>query len=92
MTATEDPVLPIRAGVDDAAADEILLYLHENFTRDYGFVAVFHVILRHKTVVLTAPAVSVILYAATLLMPLTSMFTPARMNFCRHGDFYVALW
>jgi hypothetical protein len=52
VAAAEDPVLPIRAGVDDATARQFLLHLHKNFTRNDGFVAVFHVILRHKAVVL----------------------------------------
>ena len=49
---TEGPVLTVRAGVDDTALDEFLLYPHEYFTRDNGLVAVFHIILWDDTVVL----------------------------------------
>jgi len=52
VNAAEGPVLTVRAGVDDAASDEFLLHSHENLTRDDGFVAVFHIILRHNTTVL----------------------------------------
>ncbi|MPM36341.1 hypothetical protein SDC9_82936 [bioreactor metagenome] len=51
MNAAEGPVLTARAGVDDAALDEFLLHPHENFTRDNGLVAVFHIILRNDTMV-----------------------------------------
>ncbi|MCO7124601.1 hypothetical protein NIE88_02250 [Sporolactobacillus shoreicorticis] len=48
----EEPVLPIRAGVDDATVRQFLLHPHENFTRNNGFMSVFHIILWHKAVVL----------------------------------------
>ena len=38
--------------MDDAAADELLLHLHEEFTRDDGFMAVLYIILRNNAVVL----------------------------------------
>ena len=38
--------------MDDAAADELLLHLHEEFTRDDGLMAVFHIILRHDAMIL----------------------------------------
>ena len=52
MNAAEGPVLTVRAGVDDAALDELFLHLHEYFTRDNGFVAIFYIILRYNAVVL----------------------------------------
>ena len=52
MSAAEGPVLAIRAGMDDAALDELFLHLHEYFTRDNGFVAIFYIILRYNAVVL----------------------------------------
>ena len=38
--------------MDNASADKLLLHLHEYFTRNNGFVAVFYIILRNDTVVL----------------------------------------
>lgn len=52
MDAAEGPVLTVRAGVDDAALDEFLLYPHEYFTRNDGLMAVFHIILWDDAVVL----------------------------------------
>ena len=52
VNATEGPVLAVRAGMDDAALDELFLHLHEYFTRDNGFVAIFYIILRYDAVVL----------------------------------------
>ena len=52
MRTAKGPVLPVRTGVDDAATDEFFLYLHENFTRDDGLMAVFHIILWDDAVVL----------------------------------------
>ena len=53
-TTTRSEVLSntVRAGVDDAALDEFLLYPHEYFTWDNGLMAVFHIILRYDAVVL----------------------------------------
>jgi hypothetical protein len=51
VRTAEGPVFPIRACVDYAATDEFLLYLHENFTRDDSFMAVFHIILRNNAMV-----------------------------------------
>jgi len=36
VVAAECSGLSVRAGVDDTAADKLLLHLHENFTRDDG--------------------------------------------------------
>ena len=52
VVAAEGSGLSVRAGVDDTAADKLLLHLHENFTRDDGFMAIFYIILRNDTVVL----------------------------------------
>ena len=52
MNATEGPVFTVRARVDDAALDEFLLYPHEYFTRDDGFMAIFYIILWDDTMVL----------------------------------------
>lgn len=46
VVTAEGPVLSVRAGVDDSAADKFFLNLHENFTRDDGFMAVFYIILQ----------------------------------------------
>ena len=52
VVTTEAAILPIWVGVDDAAADQFLLHLHENFTRDDGFMAVLYIILRNDTIYL----------------------------------------
>ena len=52
VIAAEGSVLPVWAGVDNSAADQLLLHLHENFTRDDGFMAVLYIVLRNDTVVL----------------------------------------
>ena len=44
--------LSVRAGVDNTAADKLLLHLHENFTRDDGLMRPFYIILRNDAVVL----------------------------------------
>ncbi len=54
VIAAEGSGLSDGAGVDNAASDKFLLHLHENFTRDNGFMTVFHVILRNDTVVLNS--------------------------------------
>jgi len=36
----------------NAASDEFFLNLHENVTGDNGFMAVFHIVLRHDAIVL----------------------------------------
>ena len=51
VVAAESSVFPIRAGVDNSAADKLLLHLHENFTRDDGFMAVFNIVLWNKAVI-----------------------------------------
>ncbi|MPM90567.1 hypothetical protein SDC9_137688 [bioreactor metagenome] len=51
VAAAEDPVLPVRALMYQTSPHQFFLHLHKNFARDDGFVAVFHVILRHKAVV-----------------------------------------
>lgn len=52
MRAAEGSVLPIWAGVNNTSAHQFLLYLHKYLTRDDCFMAVFHVVLGNKTVVL----------------------------------------
>ena len=52
VVAAEGSGFSVRAGVDDAAADKFLLHLHEDFTRDNGFMRAFYIILRNDTVVL----------------------------------------
>ena len=52
VIAAEGSGLSVRTGVDNASADKLLLHLHEYFTRNNGFVAVFYIILRNDTVVL----------------------------------------
>ena len=52
VVAAESSGLSVRTGVDNSAADKLFLHLHENFTRDDGFMAVFYIILRNDAVVL----------------------------------------
>lgn len=52
MVAAEGSVLPIRTGVNYMPPDQFFLHLYENFTRDNGLMAVFHVVLWDKAVVL----------------------------------------
>ena len=52
VVAAESSGLTVRAGVDDSAADKFLLHLHEDFTRDGGFMAVFYIILGNDAVIL----------------------------------------
>lgn len=52
MNTAEGPVLTVRDGVDDGAADKFLLHLHEDFTRDNGHKAILYIILRYNAVVL----------------------------------------
>ena len=40
--------------MNNAASNQFFLYLHENFTRDDGFMAIFHIVLRDKAVILNA--------------------------------------
>jgi hypothetical protein len=40
--------------MNQPTAHQLLLHLHENLTRDNGFVAVFHVILRDDSLVFDA--------------------------------------
>ena len=39
VVATEGSFFPAWAGVDNSAADKLLLHLHKNFTRDDGLLA-----------------------------------------------------
>jgi hypothetical protein len=41
VVAAECSGLAVRACVHNATADELFLHLHENFTRDDGFMGVF---------------------------------------------------
>ena len=52
VVAAEGSGFSVRAGMDNAASDKFLLHLHEDFTRDNGFMRAFYIILRNDTVVL----------------------------------------
>ena len=52
VVAAESSGLSVRACVHNTAADKLFLHLHENFTRDDGFMAVFYIVLRNDAVVL----------------------------------------
>jgi hypothetical protein len=52
VVATEGSGLSVRACVHNTTADKLFLHLHENFTRDDGFMAVLYIVLRNDTVVL----------------------------------------
>lgn len=51
VVTAESSILPIRAGVDDSTSNQFFLHLHENFTRNDCFMAVFHVELRDNSVI-----------------------------------------
>ena len=50
VVAAESSGLSVRACVYNTAADKLFLHLHENFTRDDGFMAVLYIVLRNNTV------------------------------------------
>ena len=52
VVAAEGSGLSVWACVHNTAADKLFLHLHENFTRDDGFMAVLYIVLRNDTVVL----------------------------------------
>ena len=54
VIAAEAALFPIFAGMNTASSDKFLLYLHENFTRDDGLVAVLYIVLRDNAGVLDA--------------------------------------
>lgn len=45
-------LLAVFTEMDTATSYQFFLNLHKNFTRDNGFVAIFHIVLRDKAVVL----------------------------------------
>nr|WP_320415688.1 hypothetical protein [Candidatus Contubernalis alkalaceticus] len=51
VVAAETAFFAVLAEMDTPPPDQFFLYLHENFTRDDSFMAVFHIILWNKTVV-----------------------------------------
>lgn len=52
MVTAVSPLFTIWTGVDNPPSNQFLLDLHENFTRDDGLMAIFHVVLGDKAVVL----------------------------------------
>ena len=52
VVAAEGSGLSVWACVHNTAADKLFPHLHENFTRDDGFMAVLYIVLRNDTIVL----------------------------------------
>ena len=52
MVTAETALFAVLAEVNTAASDQLLLHLHENFSRDNRLMAVLYIVLRHKAVVL----------------------------------------
>jgi hypothetical protein len=48
----EAAFIPIFAEVNAAPSDQLFLDLHENFTRDDGFVAILNIVLGNNAVIL----------------------------------------
>jgi hypothetical protein len=52
MVTAVTALFTVLAEMDAAPSDQFFLHLHENFTRDNGLMAVFHIVLGNKAVVL----------------------------------------
>lgn len=54
MVAAVAALLTIGAGLDHSSADQFFLNLQVDFLRNNGFVVIFHIVLRHESVVLNS--------------------------------------